>query len=737
MSGEITTHARAETPKRAAFASVSKTLHSASGVKLELLLLFILAGGFIGTAVVPAWRHLNSDFPNYYLIARLYREGYALDRVYDWTWLQREKDHKAIDQGLVGFVPSTLPSAIVVEPLTFLPPLAAKRCWIIANGIFLILTGLLLTRMTALSGRRVAIIISLAFVALRSNFLLGQMHLLVLLLLTCAAWLFFRRWHFLSGFTLALAAALKVYPALFLLFFILKRRWRAASGLVVGLLGSALVSLYLFGFDACLVYGREVLPAALRGETIDPYNVAWGSLTTLLRRLFIFEPELNPVPVAHLPWLYAFLQPAIHSLVLVLFMWAIGSPRDGELQEKRDWAVYLFLLLFLSSQPAGYHFVALILSAALIVNEMVVRNKEQWARALLVIYALICTATFRLPSAAANGWYTLAFFPRLWLMSMFGVILLLWMVWEPTRSLRRYVSLRSIGISLAVWSVLSVGGFLSTKRHLSGEFENYNHRVLSTKASLFAAYPSVTLNGTVASVMTRGGYTIREETSGAVAEIGRPDGDWFHPVRSQSGWIWAEHASRNGSRIVRLTGPGPAAAGSESTAEIMDAEQPVLSSDGKLLAFFRAKQGRNSLWSKSTEPSSVGAREVVGPEYDPRDAAFLPDSTLIFSSKRNGAYALYRASLPHKVEKLQKPVCSARYPGISPDGRWLAFSCAENGNWQLHAIELDGTEELRLTHGECNSITPAWTPDSKSLIYATDCGRGLGLTALAEIRVLP
>ena len=127
----------------------------------------------------------------------------------------------------------------------------------------------------------------------------------------------------------------------------------------------------------------------------------------------------------------------------------------------------------------------------------------------------------------------------------------------------------------------------------------------------------------------------------------------------------------------------------------------------------------------------------MGPEYDPQDAAFLPDSTLIFSSKRDGSYALYRVSLSDTVEKLAKPACQARYPAVSPDGGWLAFSCAENGNWQLHAIELKGTDQLQFTDGECNSITPAWTPDSKSLIYATDCGRGLGLTALAEIRVLP
>src|SRR5579864_3946539 len=160
----------------------------------------------------------------------------------------------------------------------------------------------------------------LAFIPLRNSFLFGQMHVLVLLLLTFASWLYFRKSFYFAGIILAIAAALKVYPALFLIFFICRKQWRAAAGLVVGLSGAAVISLYMFGRDACLLYVREVLPASLRGEMIDPYSTAWNSLTALLRRLFIAEPELNPTPVAHLPWLYALLQPLAQALIFIVFM---------------------------------------------------------------------------------------------------------------------------------------------------------------------------------------------------------------------------------------------------------------------------------------------------------------------------------------------------------------------------------------------------------------------------------
>jgi Tol biopolymer transport system component len=46
-------------------------------------------------------------------------------------------------------------------------------------------------------------------------------------------------------------------------------------------------------------------------------------------------------------------------------------------------------------------------------------------------------------------------------------------------------------------------------------------------------------------------------------------------------------------------------------------------------------------------------------------------------------------------------------------------------------------EEHRLTNSDCNSVTPAWYADSETLVYAMDCGRGLGLTALFRILAVP
>jgi hypothetical protein len=69
---------------------------------------------------------LITDFPNYYLSARLAHEGYDTSRMYEWDWLQREKDHRAIDIRVIGLAPITPFSTLVMWPLTGIAPLAAK-----------------------------------------------------------------------------------------------------------------------------------------------------------------------------------------------------------------------------------------------------------------------------------------------------------------------------------------------------------------------------------------------------------------------------------------------------------------------------------------------------------------------------------------------------------------------------------------------------------------------------------
>ena len=134
---------------------------------VELACLVFLACLFLWKGLLPGWHTLNTDFPNYYLVARLLREGYSLDRIYDWVWLQRIKDHWGLDQSLVGFAGLTPFSALPVWPIAGLAALTAKRIWLVANLLFLFGTLEALHRVTSLGRQRIWILSLLAIIPLR------------------------------------------------------------------------------------------------------------------------------------------------------------------------------------------------------------------------------------------------------------------------------------------------------------------------------------------------------------------------------------------------------------------------------------------------------------------------------------------------------------------------------------------------------------------------------------------
>jgi hypothetical protein len=74
-------------------------------------------------------------------------------------------------------------------------------------------------------------------------------------------------------------------------------------------------------------------------------------------------------------------------------------------------------------------------------------------------------------------------------------------------------------------------------------------------------------------------------------------------------------------------------------------------------------------------------------------------------------------------------------PAASPDGKWLAFTSDRQGPEQVWLRNLADGHETRLTGGNCNSSSPAWALDSKSILFASDCGRAFGLPALYRARL--
>jgi hypothetical protein len=168
---------------------------------------------------------------------------------------------------------------------------------------------------------------------------------------------------------------------------------------------------------------------------------------------------------------------------------------------------------------------------------------------------------------------------------------------------------------------------------------------------------------------------------------------------------------------------------------IAQGQEPALSHNGKWLAFIREeKNGMGAVFLLATDSLEI-AHSVLPSAYRPLDVTVTDEGDVIAAAgnvsdprlllvKHNGGEVI---TLPASRDP-------ARYPSISPDGKRLAFSLREGGSWHLIVRDLaDGREQL-LTHASCNAIAPAWA-NNQTLFYATDCGRGVGLSAIAQVEL--
>lgn len=711
--GEATTLESLDTARASHHAEQGRWLRIA-----EWALIVFLAAQF-GVRTLPgAWRTLNTDFPNYYLTARLVREHYDTSRIYEWRWFERQKDHRDIDQRVVGMVPITPFSTLAVYPLTSLTPLTAKRCWIVINLGLLLAALYLLRAATQISWRRLVLIAALSY-PLRVNLTYGQYYVLLLFLLALAYWLYTRASRFSSGIAVGLAAGLKVFPVIFLLYFLRKKDWKALLGGAAGALFSAAISLLVFGWSLNRVYLFQVLPATFRGEVLDPYNLKLGSIASLLHRLFIYEPLSNLHPALNAPALFAILHPLLQMAILAPAL-LLAVPRDTRPRQLHlEWAAIVFASLALSTSPSTYLFTILILPICLLLASLQPKNYTLRAAVLLVLYA--ATGFVSGTNSAPNGWLALLQMPRLYATILFCVIAYILLLRNRQRE-RIATGRRDNALWTLALLLILLFNVASGLRHQHGLYAGYPYRVPLPNQVLMASAPAAQADSIHFIAMWGAGYRSAVSHAGDV-QLSAISQDDYLTLAAVNDTLWLERAGTH-SDIVSTP---------EGQSIIEQAESPAASPDGRWLGVLREDRGRARIWLHN-QPAEAD-KPLTPPELNVLEMSFRPNGDLIFSAAFNGEPDLYTADRQGNIHPLN--INDARYPAVSPNGHWLAYSQLQRGSWNLWLRNLDTGQSQRLTRAACNDIEPAWTADSKTLLYASDCGRALWFTAILKRRIFP
>jgi len=680
---------------------VSSRLHIVEwGLTLALVALFTWH------AFLPAWRNLNSDFPNYYLAGSLFRRGVSLERIYEWTWFQRQNDTLGARQGLVGFAPNPPVCALPIAPLTVFSPLTAKQIWLLLTLGFLGVALLIVKRMTLLRWPWLILIAFSCIVPLHSNFLLGQYYVLLLLLICAGYYSSVVGKQFLSGAFLGTAAALKLFPAPFLLFFLWKRNWSAVTGFLCASVVVTAASVATLGWAVHFVFLSEILPQVSRGDWLAPYDLWRNSFTTLLSHLFLHEPQLNPSPFISSAALYVLAMSA--TTTLLLFGFVLASNPEERTGSALEWAAIVPLCLLLSTTTGSYHPTVLIFAAWVGIDAFWRKQKTTLAVELFAAYFVACAPV---PAIVSTH------FPlRLAAIMVFYALLL----YEIRRQSRRGFSRNIVFASAATLLVVVVLNS-SVIRLRSEDFS----RRISVGSGVRTSNPVVVAGQLAITDMQKSKYAAITVLGNDARRIA-VEGD----VLSLAG------AAKSDSLYLEVAGPAagilrvPIASSIEGANPLREGHDPAQSPDGKWLAFLRDTRGMPEVWLADTT-FRASPRLLLSAGYHPLEVTV--------SSEGDVVVAVGPASSPHFVivkhnDGALQPMRIAgatRYPALSPDGGRLAFSRRQRGSWHLFVRDLKSGGEQQLTHAACNAISPSWENEN-NLLYATDCGRGVGLTAIAR-----
>jgi uncharacterized membrane protein len=189
----------------------------------------------------------------------------------------------------------------------------------------------------------------------------------------------------LAGAAVALGTLFKLYPALLLVFFVVKRQWRALVGFAVAMLVLNGISLVLVGWEMHRVYLFEVLPRIGGGTTWVENQTLNGFVSRMVGGFIDAAPYSHP--------LVSVVTYGGFLLAVAGASWLALRPAEQESPHfMLQYGIYIVLMV-LTVPAAWMHYQTIVIVpffALLLYSATRAHGLPRWRAALLgVAYALI------------------------------------------------------------------------------------------------------------------------------------------------------------------------------------------------------------------------------------------------------------------------------------------------------------------------------------------------------------
>lgn len=309
--------------------------------------LFLVCGFF---NVFTSFRTPLSDFGNYYYGAKLVSEGKSAVDLYDVMAFNRYAEEQGGTGLFLDHCTVAPQTTLLYQPFALIGNAQlAKNLFNWFGIVFFIFSFYrFLRRFNSEIDWKLCIVLIASLIPLYYNILFGQTYLIIAALLFEVV-LNSEKLKWLSGICLAIAIALKISPAILIIWLLSERKfkvvgWTIGFWVFITWLNGAL---FFWMAHATIQFYAEAMPRMMNGFVSDPYSSSLQGFVVFLRKLMLPDAILNP---------HALINGTerLVQLINTLFFIGISVVLVGAWKNIVDWKKKILLLLLLVNITSGY-----------------------------------------------------------------------------------------------------------------------------------------------------------------------------------------------------------------------------------------------------------------------------------------------------------------------------------------------------------------------------------------------
>ena len=150
--------------------------------------------------------------------------------------------------------------------------------------------------------------------------------------------------------------------------------------------------------------------------------------------------------------------------------------------------------------------------------------------------------------------------------------------------------------------------------------------------------------------------------------------------------------------------------------------EPTFNGDDSWYAFIQSRGNLNlKLVIREVKTGKENSFDPGGGFASLRRPSFVPDgSRVVFSIPSGNGHAIVSVNAQGQDRKTLTEGGLNSGPNVSPDGKKVVFCSSRDGQYDIYAMNIDGSNVHRVVQTAGADFRPCWSPDGKRIVFTSN-----------------